>query len=247
MKILSIVGTQRKDSVTNKIMDKLILEFSNQLSDVTIKKYRQNDLDIDLCQGCTYCFYNHVCPIDKHDDMGKIKEELFDSNVILFGIPIYLDHINGFSKVLLDRLGYLSHIFGLAGKQIIYVLAVSQSSIKNVEEYLYRISSHFGCINISFIIYNSSIDYGNIDNKIKKVVENVISFKSKHILTTKLQEKIFSYNKEKYLDMQRKNIDSIELDYWKKTKMLYCESFQEYLERFHIKNIAIELKGGNDK
>ena len=73
-----------------------------------------------------------------------------------------------------------------------------------MEEYLYRISSHFGCINISFIIYNSSIDYGNIDNKIKKVVENVISFKSKHILTTKLQEKIFSYNKEKIFRYAKK-------------------------------------------
>lgn len=247
MKILSIVGSQRKESVTNKIIDKLIFEFNDQLHDVIIKKYNQNDILINICQGCNYCFYNHMCPMDKQDDMGKIKNELFDSDVILFGIPIYLDHINGFSKVLLDRLGYLSHIFGLAGKQIIYVLAVSQSSIKNVQEYLYRISSHFGCINISFVVYNSSIDYGNVDNKIKKVVENVTNFNNKKILTTKFQEKIFTYNKEKYLDMQIKHINSVELDYWKNTKMLYCETFQEYLERFHVKNIAINIEGGNSK
>jgi len=101
MEILALIGTPRKRSNTDQLVDQ-ILEGSNKANH-TSKKLYLYDYEILPCVDCRVCKKgNFVCPLK--DGMRKIYPKMEKADLIIFGTPNYWYGPTGKMKLLIDRM-----------------------------------------------------------------------------------------------------------------------------------------------
>ncbi len=101
------------------------------------------DKNIQYCLGCNTCVNNleEYCVID--DDMKEIYHEIEKADKIVIATPIYMNHIPGILKNVIDRLNpYSSHDELLKGKKV-YIITVGQMDEKENEEIADNIKTYF--------------------------------------------------------------------------------------------------------
>ncbi len=103
-KILGIVGSPRKNGNTHILVSK-ILEGAVKEGAVTEIIFL-NDLNIEECDGCHACWENKSC--SKNDDMNRIYPKIIESDVIIFGTPVYWYGPTGLMKSFIDRFVYFN-------------------------------------------------------------------------------------------------------------------------------------------
>jgi len=126
MKILSIVSSMRKKGNTNNTVDFIVEELTKKLDEklLTIEKIFLGDYNIQYCRGCRVCFNSgeEDCPLK--DDLLNIRDKILDSDIIIFGSPIYVEDINGIMKNWIDRMAFNNHRPAFAGKAV-YIITTS--------------------------------------------------------------------------------------------------------------------------
>ena len=133
------------------------------------------DKNIQYCLGCNTCMNNleEYCVID--DDMREIYYEMKKADKIVIATPIYMNHISGILKNVIDRLNpYSSHDELLKGKKV-YIITVGQMDEEENEEIADNIKSYFESLaeedfmdfNVVFLRNLSSGDIENIDDVTK--------------------------------------------------------------------------------
>ena len=65
-----------------------------------------NDLDIQECDGCHVCWKGKPCR--KKDDMNRIYPKIIESDVIIFGTPVYWYEPTALMKGFIDRFVYFN-------------------------------------------------------------------------------------------------------------------------------------------
>ena len=101
MEILALIGTPRKRSNTDQLVDQ-ILEGSHKANH-TSKKLYLYDYEILPCVDCRACKKgNFVCPLK--DGMRKIYPKMEKADLIIFGTPNYWYGPTGKMKLLIDRM-----------------------------------------------------------------------------------------------------------------------------------------------
>ena len=101
MKVLALIGSPRKQSNTDILVDK-ILEGCKE-KDYTFEKLYLYDFNISPCTDCRLCKSdNYECAIK--DDMQKIYPKMEKADVIIFGTPVYWYGPTGKMKLLIDRM-----------------------------------------------------------------------------------------------------------------------------------------------
>ncbi len=140
MKILAINGSPRKDGNTASILKSILNVASDNGNEVEIVNIY--DLDLKGCLGCNKCKNEkkRFCVID--DGLQSVYPKIVESDVLVFGSPIYIGHVTGPMKIFIDRL----YTFGkvdytmthLPGKKFVTVLTsgAPKDTYKAVEEYL---------------------------------------------------------------------------------------------------------------
>ena len=101
------------------------------------------DKDINYCLGCNSCMNDleGYCIIE--DDMQEIYKKISKANKIVIATPIYMNHITGLLKSVIDRLNpYSCHDELLKGKTI-YLITVGQMSEEENEEIATNIKEYF--------------------------------------------------------------------------------------------------------
>ena len=101
------------------------------------------DKNIHYCLGCISCVNNleEYCVIN--DDMREIYHEMEKADKIVIATPIYMNHISGILKNVIDRLmPYFSHDELLKGKKV-YIITVGQMGEKENEEIADNIKTYF--------------------------------------------------------------------------------------------------------
>ena len=99
--------------------------------------------DIKYCLGCCKCSegLEQYCVLQ--DDMKEIYENMAKANKIIIITPIYMNHITGILKNVIDRLNpYMSHPELLEGKTV-YVITVGQIEENENEEIANNIKEYF--------------------------------------------------------------------------------------------------------
>lgn len=86
-----------------------------------------SDVRVDYCRGCESCFRGGSCPLDGQDGLAAVKRKMLDCDVLLFGSPVYTGSMSGLAKSVLDRLGYWTHRFELAGKPTAVLVTTSNN------------------------------------------------------------------------------------------------------------------------
>ena len=161
--ILYISGSNRKKNCYR------ILEDLRGESD---KLIALADKNIQYCLGCSTCVNNleEYCVIN--DDMKEIYREMKKADKIVIATPIYMNHIPGILKNVIDRLNpYSSHDELLKGKKV-YIITVGQMDEEENEEIADNIKTYFESLaeedfmdfNVVFLRNLSSGNIKNIDD-----------------------------------------------------------------------------------
>jgi multimeric flavodoxin WrbA len=103
-KILGIIGSPRKKGNTHLLVDKA-LEGARDAGALTEAVFL-GDLTIRECDGCHVCWNARPCA--KKDDMTGIYEKIGQSDVIIFGTPVYWYGPTALMKSLIDRFVYFN-------------------------------------------------------------------------------------------------------------------------------------------
>jgi len=103
-RILGIVGSPRKKGNTHILVDR-ILDGARE-SGAETEILFLGDLHIRECDGCHVCWKSSLC--SKKDDMLDVYPKIVQSDVIVFGTPVYWYGPTALMKCFIDRMVYFN-------------------------------------------------------------------------------------------------------------------------------------------
>lgn len=134
------------------------------------------DKNINYCLGCSACMAELDSFCIMEDDMQEIYNGMLESDKIIIASPIYMNHITGILKNVIDRLNPFSCHGNLKGKKI-YLITIGQMSEEENEEIADSIKKYFESISefmefeFVFVRNLTSGDLETIDD-VSKAYEN---------------------------------------------------------------------------
>lgn len=157
---LFINGSNRKKNCYRILND--IKEKEDKLISLSDKK-------INFCKGCCSCIKELDTYCIMQDNMQEIYKGIIDSDKIIIASPIYMNHITGILKNVIDRLNPFSNHGNLKGKKI-YLILIGQMSEEDNKEIADSVNQFFESISefmefeYHFIKCLSSGDIQEIDD-----------------------------------------------------------------------------------
>lgn len=127
VKILAFAGSYNEQSITFRIIHETLTKAVKRVDSVEFEIIRPTDFSISSCRGCRSCFQHGKCLLDQYDDMSELRSKMLCADVILFASPVYVNHVSGITKTLIDRLSSWTHLFMFSGKKAI-TMATSEGS-----------------------------------------------------------------------------------------------------------------------
>jgi multimeric flavodoxin WrbA len=115
MKALGIMGSPRRQSNTDILLDKA-LEGAREAG-AEVEKVPVSKLKISPCLEIYACLKDGNCPIK--DDMQLLYEKLLEADHIIFASPIFFYGITSQAKAIVDRCQALwvrKHVLGMGGE-----------------------------------------------------------------------------------------------------------------------------------
>ncbi len=103
-KILGVIGSPRKRGNTHILVSR-ILDGAEEEGAVTETLFL-NDLNVLECDGCHACWKGKQCR--KKDDMNNIYPKIIQSDIIIFGTPVYWYGPTALMKCFIDRFVYFN-------------------------------------------------------------------------------------------------------------------------------------------
>ena len=84
-KILGVIGSPRRNGNTHILVSRVLEGANNE--GMSTDAIFLNDLSIKECNGCHVCWKSERCV--KKDDMSNLYQKIIESDVIVFGTPVY--------------------------------------------------------------------------------------------------------------------------------------------------------------
>lgn len=125
-KVLGIMGSPRKRGNTHVLMDAVLAgaRENGAATDLVLL----GDLTIRECDGCLACWKGIPCP--QGDDMNGLYPKIEESDVLVFGTPVYWYGPTALLKALVDRLAYFNcpeNRKKIAGKKAVIVMPLEET------------------------------------------------------------------------------------------------------------------------
>jgi multimeric flavodoxin WrbA len=102
--ILGVVGSPRKRGNTHTLVSRILEGAAAE--GAAAETLFLGDLDIRECDGCHICWKGRQC--SKKDDMNKIYPKIIQSDIIVFGTPVYWYGPTALMKCFIDRFVYFN-------------------------------------------------------------------------------------------------------------------------------------------
>ena len=99
MKVLAIVGTNRRKGNIVKICEQILA--GAESNGHQIELLNLYDFQINYCIGCWACAKNGTC--SQKDDFESIYAKFSEADVIVLGSPVYWGNVTGVMKNFFDR------------------------------------------------------------------------------------------------------------------------------------------------
>lgn len=103
-KILAVVGSPRRNGNTDILVSRIAE--GARTKGATVDELYLGDLTIKECDGCHKCWEGKEC--SKNDEMCNIYPKIIQSDVIIFGTPVYWYGPTGLMKIFIDRFVYFN-------------------------------------------------------------------------------------------------------------------------------------------
>jgi len=100
MKALGISGSGRVDGNTAALVSAVLKGLAKRGAQTALLQL--GAMQVAGCNSCRACKRDHVCVIQ--DDMYRFYDMAPQTDVIVLGSPIYLDHVTAQMKAFIDRL-----------------------------------------------------------------------------------------------------------------------------------------------
>jgi multimeric flavodoxin WrbA len=131
-KILGVIGSPRKRGNTHILVSRILDGAKAEGADTEILFL--NDLDIRECDGCHSCWKGRQC--SKKDDMNIIYPKIIESNIIIFGTPVYWYGPTALMKCFIDRFVYFNcpgNRPKIKGKAAVLAVPFEEDNIKTAD------------------------------------------------------------------------------------------------------------------
>ena len=108
MNLLAIVGSPRKGKATDTLIDRAIEGVKSKSPECKVKKLHLIDHDIQFCKNCLACRDSKTkspaakCSIQ--DDMDYIREDVLNSDSLIFGTPVHMGYATAAMMTFLERI-----------------------------------------------------------------------------------------------------------------------------------------------
>jgi multimeric flavodoxin WrbA len=102
--ILGVVGSPRKKGNTHTLVSRILEGAAAE--GAAAETLFLSDLDIRECDGCHVCWKGKQC--SKKDDMNRIYPKIIQSDIIVFGTPVYWYGPTALMKCFIDRFVYFN-------------------------------------------------------------------------------------------------------------------------------------------
>lgn len=241
-KIIVIVGSNNKNSFTKTLAKSLLNNIVNVDNSYIYKIICLSNYNINYCEGCENCFKSGFCPIDEKDDFKEIREELYDSDIVLFASPVYVHGVPGIMKTLFDRMSCYAHLLSYAGKFGFTITTAMSNGQHIVKDYLMGLQGSLGIKNLDNYIFLHQTD--SIESFVKKNTKKFFESIDKNFgYSDKKLEETFRFYTKYYGEIHKDYTDMInkyEWSYWNQNWIKECKSFQE----FAAKNKKLKINMG---
>ena len=104
LKILAINGSPRPNRNTASLMKLVIEAAKRESSDVDVMWCNLNDRTYAGCQSCLACKTSDVKGCVRKDALAFVLDVMLASQAWIIGTPVYMGHVSGQLKLLLDRM-----------------------------------------------------------------------------------------------------------------------------------------------
>ena len=108
MNLLAIVGSARKGKATDTLVDKAIEGVQSGSPNYDVTKLHLIDHDIQYCKNCLACRDSRTtAPVADciiKDDMAAIREDLLQSDALIFGTPVHMGYATAVMMTFLERI-----------------------------------------------------------------------------------------------------------------------------------------------
>jgi Multimeric flavodoxin WrbA len=149
-KILGLVGSPRKNGNTEILVSE-VLEGARAAGALT-HMIRLADLNIQECDGCHACWITRKC--SKNDDMVEIYNKIIQSDILIFGSPIYWYAPTAIMKCFIDRFVYFNceqNRKGIRGKKGVIVIPFEEKDSENAQPVIFFFEKTLKYLEIEFI------------------------------------------------------------------------------------------------
>ena len=139
MKIVAICGSPHKGSCYS-----VLKAIADNHPEVEYKLIMLGELNFEPCKGCYACIAHgeDKCPLK--DDRDVVVNEMLDADGVIFGSPVYVNHISALMKSFIDRVGYESHRPRFFGKHAMVMAVCGGFGADKAASYMSDILSTFG-------------------------------------------------------------------------------------------------------
>jgi multimeric flavodoxin WrbA len=103
-RILAVIGSPRRNGNTHILVSKIVEGAKAKAA--VVDELFLGDLGIRECDGCHACWKGKEC--NKDDDMRPIYQVIIQSDVIIFGTPVYWYGPTALMKAFIDRFVYFN-------------------------------------------------------------------------------------------------------------------------------------------
>jgi multimeric flavodoxin WrbA len=108
MNLLAIMGSPRKGKATDTLVNKAIEGVTATSTSCSIKKINLIEHDIKFCRNCLACRDSKTDdPVAKcsiRDDMDYIREDVLNSDTLIFGTPVHMGNATAVMMTFLERI-----------------------------------------------------------------------------------------------------------------------------------------------
>lgn len=231
MRAFAYIGSRRGSaSNTASVIERFCALLEKELvdEDLTLFSLKPEDLPVTHCIGCSTCFHKGRCPLDGLDNFATVKQQMLNSDIVIFGSPVYSRTVSSDAKVVIDRLSYWSHTFPLLGRYGVPVITASNNSVLETTRYLTRTMESWG-LSIPFSILCTvdappMLPSSEFASKLEDQANRLaVLYHDRVLSASNQQEKDFAALKRYYAASSK---EGFEADYWRESKYFDHDSFE---------------------
>jgi multimeric flavodoxin WrbA len=167
--ILGIIGSPRINGNTHVLVSKILegAEKGGSRGETVFLK----DMDIKECDGCHACWKGNEC--SKYDDMNNLYPKIIESDVIIFGTPVYWYGPTALMKSFIDRFVYFNcpeNREKIRGKGAILAVPFEEDNLETAEPLIKMFEKSFEYLEMKLITKIIAPGVGKKGEVLKKQV-----------------------------------------------------------------------------